>query len=268
MLVVCCVGVERRRTQSGRRRRQQQFLTGIAPTGHHFCVEFFRRIDRTCETGANIAQRIAALARVAHLLIVNRQRIEIFDVTRQCDLADLRRHHTVREGDNVVTCTHIDALGVTGDDGIVPAAEGYAVNTVPKINQKITGACSRCVIVAVRPAVHGDLGRRPVRVKPLSINAIRTTVLTIRTPRNDETAVFKGCDRLRILVTVRIGISPELGTHLGAVRFIDLTEGISTVAAFRVVIPVIIGPRDDKVPVLQRCNLWPVLGPAIRTNVT
>jgi hypothetical protein len=91
LLIAIGIGVDLKLVGSWHRRGQQQFVGRLTAAHRHRGRYLGIRIDRAGQTGPDFNESVAGLRCISDVVTVDRDRVEIPDLARQRDLADLVR---------------------------------------------------------------------------------------------------------------------------------------------------------------------------------
>ena len=269
-LIAIGIGVDLELVGARYHGRQHQFAGAIATAGRNHGCRLGIGIDCAHQAGPDLDNRVTRLCLIADVMTVDGDRVEIPDLTRKRNLADLARHHGSVDRHHVIAVTGIHDLGIADDRRIVTITKSDGVVTGAKIDQQVGRTRDRFRIVTIRSGVQRHLRRRRTRriaahadIEALAVDAVTRTVLTVGFPGDHEAAVGKGGHRRVNLLARNIGVGHELVANRRACAIEQLTADIragATVLA-TVVLP---GHDEASIRALKSRHRRQVLGTADR----
>ena len=268
LLIAIGIGVDLELVGARYHGRQHQFAGAIATAGRNHGCRLGIGIDCAHQAGPDLDNRVTRLCLIADVMTIDGDRVDIPDLTRKRDLADLARHHGSVDRHHVIAVTGIHDLGIADDRRIVTSTKSDGVVAGAKIDQQVGRTRNRFRIVTVRSGVQRHLRRRRTRriaghadIEALAVNTVTRTILTAGFPGDHEAAIRKRGYRRVDLLARNIGVGHELVANRRACAIEQLTADIRAGAT---VLATVILPGHNKAGVraLKSRHRRQVLGAA------
>ena len=252
-LIAIGIGVDLELVGARYHGRQHQFAGAIATAGRNHGCRLGIGIDCAHQAGPDLDNRVTRLCLIADVMTVDGDRVDIPDLTRKRNLADLARHHGSVDRHHVIAVTGIDGLGIANDRRIIAGTESDGVVAGAKIDQQVSRTRNRLRIVTVRSGVQRHLRRRRTRriaghadIEALAVDAVTRTILAAGFPGDHEAAVGKGGYRRVDLLARNIGVGHELVANR---RARDVEQLTANIRAGATVLATVALPGDNKASV-------------------